>query len=523
MVLLTKRLSLVKNTLFSIILPLLSTGLVLAAQPDAQAQVATVLTTLASFGSSDGSLPTGKLAQGTDGSLYGTTTGGGTYNHGTVYRVTLEGTLTTLYSFTGGTDGADPVGGLVLGSDGNLYGTTTGFDGLAGDVPLGTVFQITPAGVLTTLHNFSGPDGADPNGGLVLGSDGNFYGTTSAGGTKGDGTVFQITPTGTLTTLRSFTDGINQRPIGRLAQDGAGNFYGATLGFGADAALGTIFKVTPAGAVTTLYNFNGGDSGGSPTGGLVLGSDGNFYGTTTIGGTSNGGTIFQITPQGGLTTLHSFSDGSSPNGDLVQGRDGNFYGTTPEGFIDDDEAIAAFPATLFQITPAGVFTNLYNFAFGNYTGSPAGGLVESSNGSFYGTAQKDGVNGDGSVFELTVTAAPAFFAGQAALTGGVYYLAFPGGNFFGYYSFLADPAYLYHFDLGYEYVFDANDGQSGVYLYDFASSDFFYTSPSFPFPYLYDFNLGTVLYYFPAPNNAGHYTVNPRYFYDFNTGTIITK
>ena len=118
---------------------------------------------------------------------------------------------------------------------------------------------------------------------------------------------------------------------------------------------------------------------------------------------------------------------------------------------------------------------------------------------------------------------PAFFAGEVALSDGVYYLAFPNGNFFGYYSYLSDPDYLYHFDLGYEYVIDANDGQGGVYLYDFASSGFFYTSPTFPFPYLYDFSRNSVLYYFPDPNNPGHYTSNPRYFYDFGAGQIITK
>ena len=119
---------------------------------------------------------------------------------------------------------------------------------------------------------------------------------------------------------------------------------------------------------------------------------------------------------------------------------------------------------------------------------------------------------------------PAFFTGEVALANGVYYLAFPSGNYFGYYSFLVNPAYLYHFDLGFEYVFDANDGNSGVYLYDFASSTFFYTSPGFPFPYLYDFTLNSVLYYYPDPNNPGHYNTNGvRYFYDFNTGTIITK
>ncbi len=119
---------------------------------------------------------------------------------------------------------------------------------------------------------------------------------------------------------------------------------------------------------------------------------------------------------------------------------------------------------------------------------------------------------------------PAFFDGEADLGGGAYYLSFASGNYFGYYSYLTDPDYIYHFDLGYEYVFDANDGKGGIYLYDFTSSDFFYTSPAFPFPYLFDFGLNSVVYYYPDPSNAGHYNTNGvRYFYVVNTGQIISK
>ncbi|MBE7159444.1 MAG: hypothetical protein INR62_13610 [Rhodospirillales bacterium] len=152
---------------------------------------------------------------------------------------------------------------------------------------------------------------------------------------------------------------------------------------------------------------------------------------------------------------------------------------------------------------------------------PGAALVQGPDGSFYGTCANGGVDDYGTIFQATLH--PSFFAGTATLDHGVYYLAFPNGNVFGYFSFLSDPNYLYHFDLGYEYVFNANDGQSGVYLYDFASSSFFYTSPNFPFPYLYDFSLNTVLYYFPDPNQPGRYTTNPRYFYNFDTGQIITK
>jgi hypothetical protein len=127
------------------------------------------------------------------------------------------------------------------------------------------------------------------------------------------------------------------------------------------------------------------------------------------------------------------------------------------------------------------------------------------------------------VYYVRVSPTAAFFTGEIPLGNGVYYLQFPNGTPFGYYSYLADPRWIYHFDMGYEYWFDANDGQNGIYFYDSASNSFFYTSPNFPFPYLYDFSLNTVLYYFPDPNNPGHYTTNPRYFYNFATGQIITR
>ena len=119
---------------------------------------------------------------------------------------------------------------------------------------------------------------------------------------------------------------------------------------------------------------------------------------------------------------------------------------------------------------------------------------------------------------------PAFFANEIALGNGAYFLELPSNQPFGYYSYLSDPSYLYHFDMGYEYLMDAADGMSGVYLYDFKSQGFFYTSPGFSFPYLYDFALSSVVYYYPDPNNAGHYnTDGVRYFYVFNTGQIISK
>ena len=167
--------------------------------------------------------------------------------------------------------------------------------------------------------------------------------------------------------------------------------------------------------------------------------------------------------------------------------------------------------------------------------NPRSGVpVEQQEPSFHVIVSHVLVNGAATSFSYDVTAfdpaqagtgqPPAFFAGQVSVGSAVEYLTFPNGNVFGYYTFLPDTHYLFHFDMGYEYVFDAQDGRGGVYLYDFESGGFFYTSPSFSFPYLYDFGLKSTVYYFPDPARPGRYDTNGvRYFYVFATGKIITK
>jgi uncharacterized repeat protein (TIGR03803 family) len=279
------------------------------------------------------------LLQATDGNFYGTSYAGGAYSYGTVFKITPSGTLTTLYSFDVG-DGAQPYAGLVQATDGNFYGTTVS-GGRARD---GTVFEITPSGTLSTLYSFCSQancgDGANPYAGLVQATDGNFYGTTSAGGAYDTGTVFKITRSGTLTTLHSFdgTDGAS--PRAGLVQATDGNFYGTTGGGGAYDS-GTVFEITPSGTLTTLYSFCPAGfpcADGAGPAGLVQAIDGNFYGTTYYGGASGNcglgcGTVFKITPSGTLSTLHSFDngDGNQPRGALLQSTDGNFYGTTFAG------------------------------------------------------------------------------------------------------------------------------------------------------------------------------------------------
>jgi uncharacterized repeat protein (TIGR03803 family) len=302
---------------------------------------AQTFTTLATFYGLNGNFPAASFLQGTDGNFYGTTYSGGNYIFcgsyycGTVFKVTAQGTLTSLHSFEG-TDGLQSLDALVQATDGNFYGTTK----IGGNNSGGTVFKITVQGTLTKLSNFcslSGcADGLEPVAGLVQGVDGNLYGTTEAGGDQG-GTVFKITLSGALTTLHSFDATDGEFPYAGLVQAADGSFYGTTSGGGA-YANGTVLKITPGGVLTTLYNFCPAGfpcaDGTASFAGLVQATDGNFYGTTTDGGVNGSGAVFKITPSGTLTTLYSFCaqpncpDGSQPYGRLVQATDGNFYGTT---------------------------------------------------------------------------------------------------------------------------------------------------------------------------------------------------
>jgi uncharacterized repeat protein (TIGR03803 family) len=414
------------------------------------ASPAQILTTLHSFTGYpfDGAGLDSAVARGSDGNYYGTTGAGGDNcsptGCGTVFKITPDGTETTLYSFCPDypypcTDGDDPYGALVQARDGNLYGTTTS-GGTGGG---GTVFKITPSGTLTTLYSFcSQPNCADGwyPGAIVQATDGNFYGTTAAGGANntgciadGCGTIFKITPSGTLTTLYSFCsqsncpDGYN--PWG-LIQATDGNFYGATGHGGASGngcggdGCGTIFKITPSGTLTTLYSFCplGGcqleaPDGQFPNGELLQANDGNFYGTTSSGGANQigfcaefgCGTVFKITPSGKLTTLYSFCsqnncvDGWNPSGAPVQATDGNFYGVTYAGGTSTHCDYGC--GTIFKITPGGTLTTLYSFCSrsGCSDGQlPDAALVPAPGGNFYGTTDEGGTSNDGTVFRFTL-------------------------------------------------------------------------------------------------------------------------
>lgn len=383
------------------------------------------LATLANFDGANGDNPVlMTLVQGTDGTFYGTTFGGGVNNDGTVFKITPGGVLTTLYSFcmrTNCTDGSNPESGLVLATDGNFYGTTTA----GGTNEDGTVFEITPEGMLTTVHNFDVSDGAAPWGKLIQAVDGDYYGTTFGGGAHGGGTVFKITSNGILTTLYSFcaqtdcADGAN--PEAGLVQSTNGTFFGTTASNGGN--FGTIFEITSLGALTTLHRFDGAD-GAQPVGTLIQATDSNFYGTTQHGGPLGFGTVFRITPTGKLTTMHSFNstDGANPTAGLIQATDGNLYGTTASGGTSND-------GTIFGIAKGDIVTTLHNFT-GADGAHPQGGLLESTSGVLYGTTSQGGHGSSGTVYGLTIDLGPsvAFVrgAGKVGQTGPILGQGFAG-------------------------------------------------------------------------------------------------
>ena len=390
-------------------------------------------TTLDSFNGTDGNGPVATLIRGVDGNFYGTTSSGGANgNFGSVFKVTPEGTLTTLYSFCSQAncaDGANPQAGLLLGKDGNFYGTTYlgGTNCISGtdNTGCGTIFKITPQGQLTTLYSFCSQnsggtcnDGSSPLAGLMQAADGNYYGTTTYGGGNAGGTVFKITPAGKLTTLYQFCNLTNSNgycldggaPMSALVQTSNGDFYGTTYngGTGLDNSGGTIFKLSAAGKLTTLYSFCQRTTtcadGAYPFTGLIQAKNGNLYGVTRYGGYRQWGTVFEITPAGKFTSLRFFRgiDGAGPYSALVQGSDGNFYGTTLSGGAYSPQGTSL--GTVFKMTPQGELTRRYSFcSLSNCIdgASPAAGLVQGSNGDLYGVTFSGGATGDGTVFRVS--------------------------------------------------------------------------------------------------------------------------
>src|SRR5579871_4307943 len=424
------------------------------------------LTTLHAFqGTSPGQTPAAGLAQGADGNFYGTTANGGANGNGVVFKITPQGVLTDLYSFSAtsaNTDGTQPTT-LVAGSDGNFYGITI----LGGAYSAGTVFKITPGGALTTLHAFADSDGYHPDA-LVQGRDGNFYGTNEYGGANETGTVFKITPAGGFTLLHSFSaingasgNGDGAYPNAVLIQGSDGNFYGVTFRGGPNDA-GTVYQITPGGTLTNLHAFNGLD-GSHPTA-LAQGSDGNFYGITSYGGQYDNGVIFRLTPGGALTVMTSISPAGTFSAEdvtatLIAGSDGNLYGTVygnsayPNGAVFQLTLSGDFTvlhgssnpslyghyaahrdgqqpmkltqgsagnlsvttygggrhtnSTVYKLTAAGALTTLYSFpnVIGPDGATPKSAPIQGSDGSFYGVSSTGGPYGEGTVYKVSPTGA----------------------------------------------------------------------------------------------------------------------
>jgi uncharacterized repeat protein (TIGR03803 family) len=377
-------------------------------------------TTLVSFDVTDGSTPSpGALIQATDGNFYGTTESGGVNGSGVVYQMTPASAINIIYNFCSQAncaDGGTPLAGVIQATDGNLYGTTTA----GGANNCGTVYQLSLAGTLKTLHSFcSEPGNADGYSaeGTLAQFNNDIYGTTAAGGTNSEGTVFSIAPeSGKFETRYNFcsepncTDGAV--PVAGLRREvglDPGKFYGTTEAGGANNA-GTFFSIKYNGGYGKVYDFcslpNCAD-GGAPTGNLVKGADNTYYGTTSRYGASQAGTVFSATIFHGCCVqkfyvLHSFcsklncADGASPQAGLTWGNNGNLFGETIGGGT-------GLEGTIFEITTKGLFETLYNFcslpgcADG---GAPSAPLIESSDGNFYGTTSAAGANGFGTIFEL---------------------------------------------------------------------------------------------------------------------------
>jgi uncharacterized repeat protein (TIGR03803 family) len=423
------------------------------AAPSARAQQ---LTTLATFDVTNGFGPVAPLVQGNNGKLYGSTNENyGSGYFGSLFDFTTSGTLTSFGDFCASgagqcANGGDQLAGLVQAANGKFYGTNASGgdyseDGYGG----GTIFEVTPSGTLTVLHTFCQSlngggfcaDGSIPTGGLLLASNGDLYGTTSFGGAFDGGTVFKITTEGVLTTLYNFcpgdcgddepSDADGFYPAAGLIQATDGALYGTTTAGGVNRGNqingGVIFKMTLAGKLTVLYAFcaqtNCAD-GLNPTAVLVQASNGNIYGTTLLEGANGHGTIFEFTTAGKFkfTTLYSFcslsncSDGSqgasatalSP---MIQGTDGNLYGTTPSGGNTTSGENSNGYGTIFQMTPSGGFKTIYTFCTVSNCpdgGYPVGGLIQDTNGNFYGTTVGAGTvgAGAGTVFSLSMGLGP---------------------------------------------------------------------------------------------------------------------
>jgi uncharacterized repeat protein (TIGR03803 family) len=382
------------------------------------------------FQGPDGAWPYGGLTRGKDGNFYGTTTIGGVGcggpGCGTVYKLTPDGTQTVIYAFKNDADGREPrEGTLIIDKQGNLYGTTVRGGNVNCGLALGcgTIFKVALDGTKTTLHVFQGgTDGESPYGGLVVDKKGNLYGATLGGGvpTCGDyggcGLVFKLATDGTYTVLHAFAAGSDGAfPNGRVTIDAAGNLYGTTIGGGTGPCdfdppngCGTVFKTAPDGTTTILHSFQSGTEGDWPMAAVVPGPDGALYGTTFDHGdpACDCGTVFKLTQDGTLTTLHRFtgSDGGAPDTETVFDRAGDLFGTASLGGTRCLRHGGC--GTVYEIDNNGVFRSLHSLNGGSQGKYPGGAVFVDRSGAVYGTgvwgANQSCPYGCGTLFKLKV-------------------------------------------------------------------------------------------------------------------------
>lgn len=345
-------------------------------------------------GANDGCNPGAKVVLDAAGNIYGTTDFCDPYGDGdgVVFKLTPDGTETILHFFTGGADGAQPDGAVRLLRNGDMIGTTTS-GGANGN---GTLFKLTSKGKLKVLHAFTSDDGSEARGNLYRDKLGNFYGTALFGGADSSGTVFKYGSDGTFTVLHAFTGGADgEFPEHGVIADTAGNLYGVTA-FGGTSGEGTVFKIDTAGNFSTVYSFTGGADGGFLYGGMAIDSDGNLYGSTANGGAYNAGTVFRLTPGGTLTTLYNFTggtDGASPEGDmLLVGK--NLYSTANAGGDTSCQC-----GVVYEITAKDKEKVLHTFTGTDGSGYSAGLTLK--NGVFYSTVQYGAILQNGAVYSLT--------------------------------------------------------------------------------------------------------------------------
>lgn len=393
-----------------------------------QAQTYSVIHNFA--GGQDGATPMAGLTFDRAGNLYGTAAYGGTVGGacgasgcGTVFRLAKRNSgwvFSPLYSFAGGTDGANPEANVNIGSDGSLYGSTYLGGGPCDGDGCGTIFNLKPPASAcksalcpwteTLVHNFTGPDGIGPVGTVIFDQGGNLFGATTSGGFRNGGAIFELLPMGGGWTVKVLYSSYGY-PKGGLILDDSGNLYGPA--FTAGNGYGSVYRMVPSGSswiTTDLYDFNYGSDGGYPWAGLIFDPAGNLYGSTCSGGSGNGGTVFQLAFSGGswvLNTLYSFAGPDNgrlvvgPVGSLVMDHAGALYGTTLADGVHGYGSV-------FKLTPGGdgwTFTSLHDFTGGSDGGYPYSYLVFDAKGNLYGTASVGGngpcTNGCGVIFEIT--------------------------------------------------------------------------------------------------------------------------